>query len=302
MNYYICKSRKGFALSLTLFIVAVLLLATVTIARFTKEELEITNGLSNKIQTDIMVNDAFEILKFYIPTSKKGSISLTNSLNFNIEPYNIPASIIVDGREYNLSKNLSISIKDTSGMINIMYEGAIGVASLFSSLKKEQEYLSHTLEDWRDEDNSRKLYGEEEYQNYPTRNNRAMQNIYELKLVKGYENFSIEELNKNLYYGRGNGLNLALIKSPSYLAKILDIELSKANELIELREKSLKDFISTIQKSPNYVDIYMTFYISNQFLVLIKAHQGNAYSILKVLINFKSLKNRAFSIERYNKY
>lgn len=296
-------SKKGFAFSITLWIIASLLFATVVILRFAKDEVKLSSGLNDKLKTQLRAESILASLKFYVVTADYTSTSLKNNLLTNT-PYPFPREMIVDGREYNLTHQITISLKDTSTKLNIMYTPSSIVAHVLSSEEASdlEAVLKDALEDWRDEDNVVRINGAEQnsYQaldkKTTVRNTQAIQDIHELKLIYGFEQVDFERIASNFYYGRGSSSNLMLINNARYLAFLLGVDENFMEKMFELRQSEPNKFRQTIMRLPNYnfYDDYFTFGLSKQFEVGINVQEGEARTLLKVIISFKKLNNRPY--------
>lgn len=287
------KTKKAFALSITMWIVASLMFAAVIVLRFAKDELKISKELNNKLEVQMMTQNILEVLKFYIFTADSTSISLKDTL-LNGAIYNIPKEIVLDGREYNLSKGISISLRDTSGLINVFSGPSNFIASTLTKDNILRNRLIDTLDDWRDKDDIPKINGAEQY-GYDiknkggllkVRNSNSIQDIDELSLIKGFEKIDFKLIQDNLYYGESGMVNLALINNPSYLGVLLNLSYQESLNLLHLREDSLTEFIKRVSSYSTFNDMYMGFSPKKQFLVTIKAQKGRAKSILNVTIDF----------------
>jgi len=289
--------RKAFAFSITMWIIASLLFATVVILRFAKDELGLSKGLNNKLQTQLMAESALESLKFYVPTADYTSTSLKNSLLLNAE-YPLPSEIIVDGREYNITKELSISLRDTSSMFNIQSLPSQFVAYVLTSKNSEDlvPILKDSLDDWRDIDNVVRVNGAEQssYKRIVVRDSKAIQDIHELKLIQGFDKIDIKIIKDNFYYGRGVSSNLMLIKNRRYLAHLLGTDESFIENMLELCQSEPLKFIKNLNNLPGFDAEYMGFWLSKQFLVRIKAKRERAKTYINAIISFKQLNNRPY--------
>jgi len=300
MNYC-TQNKKAFAFSITMWIIASILFATVVILRFAKDEVKLSQGLKDKLQTQMRVLSVLESLKFYVPTANYSSTSLTNTLLDDVE-YPFPSEIIVDGREYNLSKNISFSLKDTSSMLHIMYGDSKVIAQSLTTQSNADlaSVLENSLEDWRDEDDVVRSNGAE--QNFYAssnkkvfvRNTQAIQNIDELKLINGFEKVDFDTIKSNLYQGRGSGINLMLITNKRYLAFLLGVDENFIVKMLELRKNDPALFMKSISGLKGFNDDYMGFGLSKQFLIRIVANKGNAESILEAIVSFKGLDTKPY--------
>ncbi|CAA6813803.1 MAG: Unknown protein [uncultured Sulfurovum sp.] len=298
--------KKAFAFSITMWIIASLLFATVVILRFAKDEVKLSSGLNDKLTTQLMAESLLESLKFYVVTGDYTSTSLKNNL-LSKSIYSLPSEIIVDGREYNLSQQMSISLQDTSGMLHVMHTPSSIVAQVLSPEEGYdlQGILKDSLDDWRDEDNVARVNGAEQnaYQaldkKNKVRNTKAIQDIHELKLIHGFDQVDFKHIESNFYYGRGTSANLMLVKNADYLAFILGVDKNFIEKMFELRESEPMKFRKNIGALPNYNDDYFSFGLSKQFKVKIKVQEGNSQSILKVMISFKKLNSRPYMTLSY---
>ena len=294
-------SRNGFAFSISMWIIASLLFATVVILRFAKEEMLLSQELSHKLETQITAQNILETLKFYIPTSDTTSTSLKNNL-FQDTVYSLPVEIFVDGREYNLSREISISLKDTSSMINILYGGSKLIAKTLTTEENEDitYILRDALADWRDRDNAVRSNGAEQNnysisnKNITVRDRADIQDIYELRLINGFNKINFKKVEKNIYYGRSIKINLMLIENKRYLATLLNIDESLSQKMLELRLEDPMKFKIAIQKLEFYNDDHMGFTLEKQFFISIVVRKGRAISRLNTIISFDSFNKRPY--------
>ena len=302
------SSKKAFALSLVLWIVAALLFGAATLALLSKDTLTLTKGVKEKLHTKMVANDVFEALKFYVMTADYDNNSLYNSALENFK-YKFPKHLIVDGREYKLSKNIEISVTDTSMLVNVLTASAESIAYLATSPSQTQlRYtIEDSLKDWRDKDNVVRLNGAEASRydaaslSYTIRNANAVQNPEELKLVNGFRSMSPEAFNtfsEKLYYGVGSPANLALVDS-KHLAYILALDATTAQTLVAIREENLLKFIMSVRHLKIFDDELMGLHLSKQFRVKIKVSSENATTLLRVIIDFQKRNNRLYTIISY---
>jgi len=297
----VSRGKKAFAFSFSMWIIASLLFATVIILRFAKEEVKLSTALKDKTESNLIASNILEFLKFYVPTANSEYITLENSLLEGKTPYKFPSQLRVDGREYNLSKSISLSVKDTSGLENVMYSSASLISKLLSSDRTTQAILKDSLKDWRDEDNIARVNGAEQnsYEKVVVRDNGAIQDVDELQTINGFNQLPLDRIKEYLYYGRGSGLNMLLIENKSYLALLLNISEEEAQNLLEIKKESIKRFRKALEQIEGYNDEYMGFYMSKQFLVNIVAVKGEAMSSISTIISFKQLSNRPYMTIEY---
>ncbi len=309
MSYIQSSSKKGFALSIVLWIVTALLFGIATLSSLSKNTINLSKGLQEKLKTELTAEDVLESFKFYLLTASYDNNSLQNATLDDFR-YKFPKKLIVDGRWYAISRDINISITDVSALLNVNYAPSESIAFILSD--NDQRQLRYTiadsLKDWKDKDNTVSLNGAEnsKYElqkrvNYKIRNNPAIQSVAELRLVNGIDSIADEKWNKlkeNFYYGNGSMVNLALI-SPKYLAYILKLNTIEANALIELRKKNLKKFIQNVYKLKVFNSDAMGFYQSREYKITIAVKSKNTKSILTTIINFRKTRDYLYTTISY---
>ncbi len=237
------ESRRGFALSIVLWIVAALLFGIATLALLAKDTQFLTKNVNAKLKTQIEAENILEHLKFYILTANSDYNSFINNSLSNSN-YKFPNKIIVDNRWYEITKDIKIRLHDTSAMQNVFYLYAEDIAHLAttSSQRQERFVIIDSIKDWTDSDNIVSLNGAEasryamkEDVNYKIRNSPALQSTYEVRLINGIDTLSEKrwkQLHQRLYYGRATIVNLTLLDS-KYLSYILKIDEFLASSLIK---------------------------------------------------------------------
>jgi len=303
------NSKRGFALSIVLWIVAALMMGIGFIMSISKDTQYLTRELHNKIESKIEAKSVLEILKFYVPTANYDSTSL---LAMSKPPMGFPEKIVVDGRSYRVN-NITFWLQDVSSLENIFSPDPAFVASLaVDSNEREQLFtMEDSLYDWMDKDETVRLNGAEEayYRikkkvNYKPRNALFLQNIDELRLVRGYAELSDiawNRLKEEIYQGKGVFLNMALL-TPLQLAKRLKIDDLQAKAYVELRKKNMLEYRKVLSKLKNFNDEIMGYSISRNIKIHIDVKTGHAHTIIEALIDFNPSHIRAFTIEHFCSY
>lgn len=304
------QSRSGFALSIVMWIVAALLLGIVFIVSLSRENLVLTGKLHDKLDARMEAESVLEALKFVILTSDYDLNSLSPHVNL---PYKFPKKIILDGRKYALSKEITIALKDSSSMFNVMHPNSSVIAKMLMNNDRELYYtLRDSIKDWIDSDNVVRLNGAERayYKlkkniDYVPRNSPTLQSVDELKLIKGLDSLSDEHwksLKNNFYFAKNGMLNLMLVKS-EILQDILQLS-SVDMKMLERykREGKVKDFIIYIKKNPNYDEGYMNFTLSFKIKIDIIVKNHTSFSELQTFIDFKSLSDSSLSVGKFEIY
>ena len=305
------QSREGFALAIVLWIVAALLAGIAYFSFFSKENLQITKELDNKLKAKLQAQSLLEALKYYILTADFDSRSVKNDLKIN--SLTLPRQIILDGREYNITKEISISLQDTSSLIDVFSPNTTLIAKMATDQNKRELFytLRDSIRDWMDDDNVVSLNGAEEaYYKlkknllYGPRNSPAIQSINELRLIKGFDEMSNrqwESLSRYLHYGGDSYINLALLDD-KYLGKLLDLNFLEAHTLKTLRDKDLEKFKYMIRKLKNYNDEVMTFFPSFNIKIDLSMRFFNTESIISSTIRFKKNGSNSVIVQNYTDF
>ncbi|NPA60576.1 MAG: hypothetical protein GXO30_08995 [Epsilonproteobacteria bacterium] len=296
MNY----KRKGFALSIVLWIVAVLLIGIAFIASLSKESLHVSYMLKDKLATQIIAKNYLEAIKYHVMISDCDGMKLINKNPI----FSLPKEINLDGSEYHISNNITISIQDLSSMVR-----PYDLYSIVDMIKHRE--LSFTIKDsirdWLDVDDNVRLNGAEstyytiqKQLGYRPSNINIFQSLDELKLVKGINDIDENIIEKTTY--KEGIINLMLINA-RYLKALFHISMDEANKLVSMRHKDSKKFVSIIEQNKYFDDSYMWFGISQVVNIKITVMQHKAKSQLYATLYFaQNDKNRVFYIEGYRIY
>ena len=299
------KSNQGFALSIVLWIVFIIMLSVAILLNFAKDNAKVTTELNNKLLAQLEAQSLLEEIKYYILMSDYDSSSFLNDLPPS--HYNLPKRLYLDNRPYQLSKEITLQLRDTSSMINLLYTPSAYIAnSLTDFTQRQKRFVLHdTLEDWRDQDNIVRLNGAEDstyqhkrHEDFHIRNMDALQDIAELHLIEGYQNIDENRWNdfsKKSYIGPGAAVNMLLLNADE-LSALLKITPSQARSLIQTKKRDHKLFYTLIKAQNNYDDDAYTFSISKQVMITINVTRAKAHTEIKTVINFKINRYRPYTI------
>ena len=305
------KSKDGFALSIVMWIVAALLLGIALILTLSKDSLQLTKGVQEKLTAREQAQDYLEVVKYYVMTANFDSFKLINDLPMAI--YKLPKEIVLDGREYTLSKNVTLSMRDASSMVNLFYPNENIIAALANQGDDTLYYtIKDSIKDWKDKDSEVSLNGAEDayYKKqknvfYAPRNYPALQDIDELRLIKGIDTLSEKEFDKLKTYiyssQKGAVIDLALIDA-NYLSKLLHVDKEVAQKMMSEKYNNYTKFVNLIRKNPYYKDDSMGFGLSFNILIKVKVKVGDARIVLETFIDFKNNKFRDTTTEMYKIY
>lgn len=298
-------SSRGFALSIVLWIVFIIMLSVAILLNFAKDNAEVTTELNNKLLAQLEAQSLLEEVKYYILMSDFDSRSFIN--NQPPAHYNLPKQLYLDNRTYALSEQISLQLRDTSSMINLLYAPSIYIANSLTDFTQRQKrfVLQDTLEDWRDKDNIVRLNGAEDstyqhkrHENFHIRNMDALQDIAELHIIQGYHTIDEEKWNdfsQKSYVGPGASSNMFFLDA-SEISALLKISPSQARSLVRTRQRNPELFKTLVQAEKNYNDESCTFYISREIMVTINVTHGKAHTKIKTLIDFRTSIYRPYTV------
>jgi len=298
------KTKNGFVLATVLWIIAGLMLVALLVAFIAKDTVKLSTAVNQKLQAKLKAQSILEQLKFYISTSNYDNTSLLNN-NFTQLGATYPAKIILDGRWYQLSKNIRFRIKDSSAALSVFALNPYIFSKYVTQDIAKQSMIEDSIFDWLDPDNELHLSGAESYYyknqkqvKYHPSNLYRLQDPAELELIRGVDSLSKKELatvRENTYYMNGRQVNLALA-SPKMLSAYLNITLSQALSLVTLRKENLQNFARELRRFDGYNEDTMGFALSKQFIIKIEVKQKRAKAILKSIINFKANKDHFYTV------
>ncbi|MCD6258014.1 MAG: general secretion pathway protein GspK [Helicobacteraceae bacterium] len=298
------NAKNGFALSIVLWIVAALMLVALLVALFSKDTVTLSNGVEQKMLARLEAHSVLEKLKFYIATSNYDNNSLVNE-QFSDLGVVFPSQIILDGRWYELSEHKRIKIQDSSGMFNLLSLNPLVFARYMSDDRALQNTIRDSIEDWLDSDDEIRLSGAEtpfytrqKGVSYHPSNLYRLQHPSELELINGLDTFSpdlLQVLRDHTHFANPSALNLMLLDA-KMLASVLQIPLSYAQTLVNLRSESLRSFLEELRTINTYNSEMMSLAISKQFIIEIEVEHKNAKALLKTTIDFKPTEHFFYTV------
>ena len=304
------NSKNGFALSIVMWIVAALLLGIALVLGFSKNSLTLTKGVQDKLAARLEAQNYLAVVKYYVLTANYNNFELINKSP--ISKYKLPKKIVLNGRDYNLSKNVTLSMKDASSMINLFYPNAQMIAALASQGNATLYYtIKDSILDWTDANSKVRLDGAENnyYKQknvlYRPRNYPTLQSIEELRLIRGINTLPpnrFNRLKKYLYSSQhGAAVDLALINA-NYMSKLLHMDKATAQKLISYKYTNYTKFVKIIRKNHYYDYNFMGFAPSFNILIKIKVKVGDAKVFLEAFVDFRKNKFRRITTHLYKIY
>lgn len=250
--------KKGFALALTLWIVAIMSLVTALYLSYGKDVVQKSALLNKKLKAIFEVESTIELLKFYGMTGEPSQNSIKNNKLKELFP-NFPTQIFIDGRVIKWGK-LTITLQDTAGLIGT--NDIKGIANYLIANKKiskdKEAIIKDSINDWLDNNSFQLLNGAENpfYRNhgyaYLPRNENYFSSVDELFLVRGLV---------------GSNLNKKLLKSKLIISNYASRNIMTMDiELLGIVYNLSKIEIEQLKKAKKESDdtFFKLFYQQNQ--------------------------------------
>ena len=304
------SAKKGFALSIVLWIVAALMLVALLVGLFSKDTVTLSSGVEQKLQARLEAHSALEKLKFYIATANYDNNSLFNETYSDLGLL-FPSEIILDGRWYQLTEHKRIKIRDSSGMFNLLSLNPDILARYISDDRALQNTIRDSIQDWLDHDDEIRLSGAESHfytrqkgVAYHPSNMYRLQHPKELELIHGLDSLPPEiwqVLREHTHFANPSSLNLMLLDA-KMLASVLEISLSQAQTLVRLRNESVLSFVEELRTISSYNSEMMSLAISKQFIIEIEVKHKNAKALLKTIIDFKPTEDLFYTVINEQNY
>lgn len=295
--------KKAYVLSIILWIVAGMGSITIFLSSIAKERVGISSKIEDKLKAQIKAQETLEIIKFY---SSTGKFRFNKIINSHLEDLNIPSEIYIDGREM-IINDTNISIMDSGGLFNLLF---LDGGRLGKELDKNNaNIIKDSIYDWVDDDIFMKLNGaEDDYyrvisdDKYEARDKRGIQDIEELKLIKGIDGDKISEIKDDFVYAHTHKNNLSVISKERF-KYVMDISNIYRDEIFAPREDGdMIGFINAINKLkiPNFMYLY-GFYPSKVLRVDIKSNYKNAIGVINSTIEVHFANKERFTY-KYNEF
>jgi general secretion pathway protein K len=295
--------KKGFALALTLWIVAMLSLVSALYLSYGKKVVMKTRELNKKLELTFEAESTIELLKFYIATGNIYRDRVSNS-NFQKLFPSFPKFFFIDGRP-KIIDNSTISLQDTAGLINIHDNEAFSNYLSKDLNLEERNIINDSMRDWLDLDEFSLLNGGESafYRQkgylYGSRNEGYISSIEELFLIRGvekYKNIERDKLTLSTVVIRN-----ILTMTPRILGKVYRFTPNEIEQLVEAKKEGRDFFTNLFYRFNVYnrrpeLDGFIT---SNILKMNITINKDNIYKKIELLITFRPNNIRAFEVLEY---
>ncbi|MBN2824436.1 MAG: general secretion pathway protein GspK [Campylobacterales bacterium] len=292
--------RRGYALSIVLWIVAAMGAITIFLSSLAKERITIAIGIDNKIKATLKAQESLDLILFYGST---GKFYLNTISNAHLEDLNISTQLYIDGRNTTINES-NITLTDGGALYNLLFP----YVDLIGRELEDEYVIKESIIDWIDDDIFMKLNGaEDDYykqisdDHYEARDKQAIQDVAELALIKGVDKQKLEKIKDNFLYTWAIRVNLTTV-SDKKLQTILNLPQEAIGETLQLKEENLMEFIRKVNSytvgNDNFIDLY-GFVPSKSLRVQIQSQVGNALSKINATIELH-YKNKERFIYKYN--
>jgi len=299
--------KKGFSLALTLWIVAIMSLASVLYLSYAKKVVQKTKLLNQKLQLTFDTESTIELLKFYIATGYFERYNIRNSTINSIFP-TLPNTLLIDGTKEPFD-NRTVILQDSAGVININDTDAIANYFTHSNSIENKSIITDSIKDWLDLDEFVLLNGAESsyYRNqkyaYKPRNELYFASIDEIFLVRGLVDYNLtkQQNYNNLIVSDLTSRNL-LTMDMNLLQKIYGFTQNEIEQLKDAKKEDINLFLSMFYRF-NAQNINWErdgSFPSNILKIRVLSSNKNIKKDISLIINFRLTQEHVFKILEYN--
>ena len=300
--------KSGFALALTLWIVAMMSLVSVFYLSYGKKVVQKSSQLHQKLALTFKAESIIELLKFYGSTGSFDSTFMKNTLIQEHFPL-FPKKIFIDSRKM-VWDNTSIILQDTAGLVDISDTDAVVNYIKYEGekLKDKKDIIEDSISDWLDNNQFSKLDGAEDsfykQYGYESRDNDYFTSEEELFLLRGIRDFNNSTQNRllsSLVMSDYKQRNILTMRS-ELLKRIFNLSTRDLIELERLKKEGdltrFNLFFSTIYKE-NY-DFEIDGGIPSQIIkAKVICFNKNIKKEITFLIDFTENNHKVFQILNY---
>jgi hypothetical protein len=240
-------NQKAFALSFTIWIVAILSLLAALYLNYGKSTVYKSGKLKDKLILSIQSESTVELLKFYISTGKLMQNHVENKSLTSTVP-SFPLQFPIDSSEI-VWDNSTIILQDSAGLISL-YDTDTIAKYLSNGTYEKYGIIKDSFRDWLDIDDFTNLNGAEEGfyrqkgKRYSVRNGKYLTGFEELMLIKGIDDInmtSLKDLEKHLVLSDQIQYNLFTLQK-DILERKYNLSKSDMEQLREAKQAGLEQF------------------------------------------------------------
>jgi hypothetical protein len=300
--------QKAFALSFTIWIVAILSLLAALYLNYGKSTVYKSGKLHDKLAITIQSESIVELLKFYFATGKFVEGRVENKLLTDIVP-SFPQQVPIDSSKIVWGNN-TIILQDSAGLISLYDVNTIAKYLGYGTYHK-YGIIKDSLEDWLDIDDFSNLNGAEqsfyrqEGKQYIVRNGKYFTSFEELMLVKGIYDINLtklKELQRHLTISDKIQYNLFTLQK-SVLQRRYNLSESNMEQLTEAKQKDVEQFrllFNSLNSTPLDFEVDSFFPSGTIQGKVVSSHQ-NLKEEIQFLIDFRTAQEtKSFEILFYN--
>jgi type II secretory pathway component PulK len=294
-----------------LIIVLVLMMVATSLALYavslSRDMVATSQQLLDKLQAQLDTTSSMEKIVYIGTTGRFTSWNIENMSTNRDFPLllNLRSTPFMAG-------NSQVRLQDSAGRLGLWPPGSHFVKQmlLHGGIKPEDaETAVDSLMDWVDQDDLKHLNGAESYyyraeqsKKYLPRNDRFIQAVDELALIKGWRGAVLEALRENIVPTTSVSINMNTANA-ALLTGVLDINLESAERLLQIREKkgiiSRADLIVAAPNALTNMDEYITNFSSMTVAVDIRTLVGESNDLQRAVISFSQKKDRPYTIETF---
>ena len=296
-----------------LIIVLILMTVTISLALYTvslsREIVSSSQNLQDKLQARLESGSLVEKLHYIGSTGRFTSWNLEN-----INAYrDIPLLLNLRGTPLTIG-NSQVRLQDSAGRLGIWPPHTHYLAVMLRNANLKPGVVDvavDSLLDWNDQDDLKHLNGAESYfyrsqsgLPYLPRNDRFIQTVGELELIRGWRGEVFESAGKEIMESSAtSNFNLNTADAP-LLSALLNINITSARNLVVQRERTGSlSYDSVMALAPNALTNAgetITSFPSLAVEINIRTTIGAASDALRTIVNFQQQNNRPFTVEVFN--
>lgn len=307
-----CSSRSSSGeRGSVLIIVLILMMISMALALYTvsvsRDIVKTSGQLLDNLQARLESGSALEKIKYIGSTGRFTSWNIENASG-NKE---FPVQLNLRGTPVTVG-NCEIRLQDSAGRLGISppnYDILRRLIEAGGVSPAESDAAVDSLKDWIDEDDLKRLNGAESYYykmeqsfSYLPRNDRFIQSVGELELVKGFRGKIYDLVKDEVMETQTGTFNLNTADAP-LLAAALGTDLKHGEDLVQLRDKKgillPADLVATVGNSLTFSDEYFTMFPSLKVAVNIATRINDAGDSVHAIISFRPGKERPFTVEKF---
>lgn len=301
--------KKGFALALTLWIVAIMSLVTALYLSYGREIVQKTTLLNKKLEAIFEVESAVELLKFYGMTGNLSQNNISTNGLKELFP-NFPTRIFIDGRVTKWGK-ITIILQDTAGLIGTNdVEGIMNYLISNKKISKDKEaIIQDSINDWLDNNSFKLLNGAESsfYRSqgyaYLPRNENYFSSIDELFSVRGLVDSNLDKkLLRSKFVVSDYTARNVITMDVDLLGNVYNLPKIEIEQLKKAREESIDTFFKLFyQQNPEVFQSEGTGSSASRIVkTIVMYDDGEIHEQVSLLISFRLGLLGASEVLEYN--